>query len=467
MARKKKMSVSQVYGKLLKRREALQKDIDNSGDPLVVKPAMDSLAELDNKINQLRDLQQSRNGNNGEELMKYGGKMPMYPGGGMIKRADGSYSKRGLWDNIRANKGSGKKPTKEMLKQERKIEGKKYGGKMPMYQKGGKYDPYNGYGGKYTKIYDPRSGAGYDSEVDFNTWFLGYGDDRLGAGMGRTNTVGNVPRATVPYDNIALEEGFEAPEEQVNPNEDFYEASKEMRATKPLPTNPPVPGQAPIVNRDASYYGMDPEWTTPPESRERGLGANYGDYLTMGAKMLPIASDILDATRKTDYQKATDFPYKQALLRRREYIEDPRKVEAVTRGREDYRRGLRDATGGSAQQYLLGSLAGDVKYGQAEASAIAEAERDRARFEQAEDARIAGALGQLGEFEVGQQMMEEDERRRAEAARRGFRRGAAEKVAGFATAEEEKAYQMGALRDLYANFDYDEKTKRWVPKNMA
>jgi len=41
--------------------------------------------------------------------------------GGMIKRADGSYSKRGLWDNIRANKGSGKKPTKKMLEQEREI----------------------------------------------------------------------------------------------------------------------------------------------------------------------------------------------------------------------------------------------------------------------------------------------------------------------------------------------------------
>lgn len=44
-----------------------------------------------------------------------------YKKGGMIKRADGSYSKRGLWDNIRANRGSGKKPTAEMLKQERKI----------------------------------------------------------------------------------------------------------------------------------------------------------------------------------------------------------------------------------------------------------------------------------------------------------------------------------------------------------
>ena len=39
----------------------------------------------------------------------------------MIKRKDGSYSQRGLWDNIRAAKGSGKKATDEMLKQEKKI----------------------------------------------------------------------------------------------------------------------------------------------------------------------------------------------------------------------------------------------------------------------------------------------------------------------------------------------------------
>lgn len=44
-----------------------------------------------------------------------------YQGGGMIKRKDGSYSKRGLWDNIRANRGSGKNPTKQMLNQEVKI----------------------------------------------------------------------------------------------------------------------------------------------------------------------------------------------------------------------------------------------------------------------------------------------------------------------------------------------------------
>ena len=42
----------------------------------------------------------------------------------LIKRKDGSYSRRGLWDNIRAAAGSGKKPTKEMLKQEKKIKAK-------------------------------------------------------------------------------------------------------------------------------------------------------------------------------------------------------------------------------------------------------------------------------------------------------------------------------------------------------
>lgn len=55
-----------------------------------------------------------------------------YKNGGMIKRADGSYSQRGLWDNIRANAGSGKKPTAAMLAQEKKIN-KEYrtGGQFP------------------------------------------------------------------------------------------------------------------------------------------------------------------------------------------------------------------------------------------------------------------------------------------------------------------------------------------------
>ena len=55
----------------------------------------------------------------------------------MIKRKDGSYSQRGLWDNIRANRGSGKKPTPEMLKQEKKINSMQSGGSLFMKYKSG------------------------------------------------------------------------------------------------------------------------------------------------------------------------------------------------------------------------------------------------------------------------------------------------------------------------------------------
>ena len=57
-----------------------------------------------------------------------------YAKGNLIKRADGSYSQRGLWDNIRANIGSGKKPTKEMLEQEEKIKSRQ----KDMFDDGGK-----------------------------------------------------------------------------------------------------------------------------------------------------------------------------------------------------------------------------------------------------------------------------------------------------------------------------------------
>lgn len=61
------------------------------------------------------------------------GKKPSMKKGGkvMLKRADGSVSQRGLWDNIRSaakkNKATGAKPkapTKAMLSQEKKIKAK-------------------------------------------------------------------------------------------------------------------------------------------------------------------------------------------------------------------------------------------------------------------------------------------------------------------------------------------------------
>ena len=51
----------------------------------------------------------------------------------MIKRKDGSVSQRGLYDNIRASKGSGKKPTPKMLAQDKIIEkAKKYESKSSL-----------------------------------------------------------------------------------------------------------------------------------------------------------------------------------------------------------------------------------------------------------------------------------------------------------------------------------------------
>lgn len=63
---------------------------------------------------------------------KSGGKVTKAKAGKeMIKRADGSYSQRGLWDNLRSkaakNKATGAKPkapTKAMLTQEKKIKAK-------------------------------------------------------------------------------------------------------------------------------------------------------------------------------------------------------------------------------------------------------------------------------------------------------------------------------------------------------
>ena len=60
----------------------------------------------------------------GFKAVRAAAKMKDFRKGGkiqLIKRKDGSSSPRGLWDNIRAKKGSGKKPTKEILKAAKKI----------------------------------------------------------------------------------------------------------------------------------------------------------------------------------------------------------------------------------------------------------------------------------------------------------------------------------------------------------
>lgn len=93
----------------------LDQNVMHSGDFIVCKVVVADKKKKDRK-GTIRDI---LNEMQGEKNCKVeSGSDYLKEGGELLKRADGSYSKRGLWDNIRANIGSGRKPTKEMLKQE-------------------------------------------------------------------------------------------------------------------------------------------------------------------------------------------------------------------------------------------------------------------------------------------------------------------------------------------------------------
>lgn len=102
----------------------MQKGGQTRDEREMVNGIADILSQVNDRQNRIQIARQMVNDFNNEDVTynydKFM-KMSKLAAGGMIKRADGSYSKRGLWDNIRANKGSGKKPTREMLEQERKI----------------------------------------------------------------------------------------------------------------------------------------------------------------------------------------------------------------------------------------------------------------------------------------------------------------------------------------------------------
>jgi len=126
-----------------------------------VKPTADSSAYYKNQENIFKQLSKSEKGNSevakfnkdffdrsagkavSDQVRQYHKGKPGYDANGfpikkqksggktMLKRADGSVSQKGLWDNIRnaakKNKAAGKpgkKPTAQMLKQEKKIKAK-------------------------------------------------------------------------------------------------------------------------------------------------------------------------------------------------------------------------------------------------------------------------------------------------------------------------------------------------------
>jgi hypothetical protein len=112
------------------------------------KPSVDSLAYYKNKASDFRDsvskysdksrdyidkmTPAQRKAKGASKVVNKDGSVTYkYKSGGMLKRADGSYSKRGLWDNLRSkaakNKATGAKPkapSKAMLSQEKKIKAK-------------------------------------------------------------------------------------------------------------------------------------------------------------------------------------------------------------------------------------------------------------------------------------------------------------------------------------------------------
>ena len=71
---------------------------------------------------------------NGDTIPAIKGSISPVPNGPLIQKKGpfkgsglkngGSTSQHGLWDSIRENKGSGKKPTTQMIKQEKKIKAK-------------------------------------------------------------------------------------------------------------------------------------------------------------------------------------------------------------------------------------------------------------------------------------------------------------------------------------------------------
>lgn len=101
------------------------------------KKAFDDVFERHEATKVFNDAQKAENEATEDFIGMLGG---MYGKGGLIKRKDGSYSPRGLWDNIRANRGSGKKPTKAMLEQERKIKAQEKAMGGYMYAEGGNFN---------------------------------------------------------------------------------------------------------------------------------------------------------------------------------------------------------------------------------------------------------------------------------------------------------------------------------------
>lgn len=327
--------------------------------------------------------------------------------------------------------------------------GFKNGGNIPMYWHGGyhNYDQYDRNPPRKTRSRRVRNAYGMYDEPDRSDEYLSAEQIQDMEANRDTNSMNTIyrPSSTSNTWRNAPPSGIvniNYPEEEMDPNE-----------THPIPSSPTTPSTPPTA---VSKVGQG----NTSDERLRNT-----DYATMIAKGLPIASDIYDSLQEAEYAEAQKHPYEGDILGAKVNLVDYNPQLAELRRREEITKAnIPGMSGGSPNQALLATSASGLGYSEKAADLIRQNQLQNAMIKNQYDQERRGNLMALGNFDVQQNAMEAEERRIAEATGRNFRRSAIDKGAQFATVEEEKAYQMGTLEDLYANYNYNPATKKWEYK---
>lgn len=226
-------------------------------------------------------------------------------GGEMIKRADGSYSRRGLWDNIRANKGSGKKPTKEMLEQERKIKSQEYGGMMadggepdnPGFNALPEYVQQNIINNMASGGELPKAQVGFNNDGSINKDKSAYDESLMYYDNPIVNTGKGKPLGFV--DGMGMDSqygyGFNEYGEPTNGTSkyqtpDTINYPQYYQNNNPFFTTNPGPVQGPHTKADKQYF----KDTYPKPQYPDFVNRNFGAYAIKGIQGLGMANSYLE-----------------------------------------------------------------------------------------------------------------------------------------------------------------------------
>jgi len=214
--------------------------------------------------------------------------------GKLIKRKDGSYSKQGLWDNIRANKGSGKKPTKEMLKQEKKIKRKAPDGIT--------LDGESPFVGNLKKMYE-NAVQGQQQQVQ-----------QIGAKVGQqvadtlmpitpvNNVQKNKPNQNQYNDFNAYQQDLTDWEKENNQRSDYKGDTIEKDGIAVVQMT-----DKELKNPSKQQWGNHLAKPTPPKNeRKRG---NYAPYFLGGLAAADLLLPDVNRERQQDFNRPEDEPY--------------------------------------------------------------------------------------------------------------------------------------------------------------